>query len=70
MMAQQQVQRAARRWLTAAAGAPGPSGRLQRLSAVEGAAGVWRTAFIKMPHFRTPLVSVGAIHDTFETAIT
>ncbi|MGI9412809.1 MAG: FAD-binding oxidoreductase, partial [Hyphomicrobiales bacterium] len=35
-----------------------------------GAAGAWRTAFIKMPHFRAPLVSVGAIHDTFETAIT
>lgn len=35
-----------------------------------GDAGAWRTAFIKMPHFRAPLVSAGIIHDTFETAIT
>ena len=35
-----------------------------------GAAGAWRTAFIKMPHFRAPLTSIAAIHDTFETAIT
>ena len=35
-----------------------------------GATGAWRTAFIKMPHFRAPLVSAGVIHDTFETAIT
>lgn len=35
-----------------------------------GTAGAWRTAFIKMPHFREPLVSAGIIHDTFETAIT
>ena len=34
-----------------------------------GATGAWRTAFIKMPHFRAPLVSAGIIHDTFETAI-
>ncbi len=35
-----------------------------------GTAGAWRTAFIRMPHFRRPLVSAGIIHDTFETAIT
>ncbi|MEM7430197.1 MAG: FAD-binding oxidoreductase, partial [Pseudomonadota bacterium] len=35
-----------------------------------GTAGAWRTAFIRMPHFRRPLVSAGVIHDTFETAIT
>lgn len=34
-----------------------------------GAAGAWRNAFIKMPHYRTPLVSAGIIHDTFETAV-
>ncbi len=34
-----------------------------------GATGAWRTAFIKMPHFRVPAVSAGIIHDTFETAI-
>ena len=39
-------------------------------SHMAGAAGAWRTAFIKMPHFRAPLISVAAIHDTFETAIT
>ena len=35
-----------------------------------GTAGAWRTAFIRMPHFRKPLVAAGVIHDTFETAIT
>ncbi len=35
-----------------------------------GTAGAWRTAFIRMPHFRRPLVSAGVIHDTFETAVT
>ncbi len=35
-----------------------------------GTAGAWRTAFIKMPHFRPPVVSAGIIHDTFETATT
>ena len=35
-----------------------------------GTAGAWRTAFIKMPHFRPPAVSAGIIHDTFETATT
>ncbi len=35
-----------------------------------GIAGAWRTAFIRMPHMRRPVVSAGIIHDTFETAIT
>lgn len=35
-----------------------------------GAAGAWRNAFIKMPHFRDALISVAVISDTFETAIT
>lgn len=35
-----------------------------------GDTGAWRTAFIKMPHFRAPVVSAGIIHDTFETSIT
>jgi len=36
----------------------------------EGAAGAWRNAFIKMPHFRDALISVAVISDTFETAVT
>jgi alkyldihydroxyacetonephosphate synthase len=35
-----------------------------------GAAGAWRTAFIRMPYGREILTAVGAISDTFETAIT
>ena len=35
-----------------------------------GAAGVWRNAFIKMPHFRDSLISAAVISDTFETAVT
>jgi alkyldihydroxyacetonephosphate synthase len=35
-----------------------------------GAAEAWRTAFIRMPHYRTMLVEMGIISDTFETAIT
>ncbi|HZT50842.1 MAG TPA: FAD-linked oxidase C-terminal domain-containing protein, partial [Stellaceae bacterium] len=36
----------------------------------EGAAGLWRTAFIRMPYARERTVSCGIINDTFETAIT
>jgi alkyldihydroxyacetonephosphate synthase len=36
----------------------------------EGAAGMWRNAFIRMPYAREPLVGRGIIADTFETAIT
>ena len=35
-----------------------------------GAAGAWRTAFIRMPHFKTMLMGLGIVGDTFETAIT
>jgi alkyldihydroxyacetonephosphate synthase len=36
----------------------------------EGAAGLWRNAFIRMPYAREHLVRRGIIADTFETAIT
>ncbi len=42
-----------------AAGAPG-----------EGAAALWRRAFIRMPYAREFLTPAGVINDTFETAIT
>lgn len=35
-----------------------------------GAAGAWRNAFLRMPYWRDPLVGLGIILDTFETAIT
>ena len=36
----------------------------------EGAAGIWRNAFIRMPYAREFLTPAGLINDTFETAIT
>jgi alkyldihydroxyacetonephosphate synthase len=36
----------------------------------EGAAGRWRTAFIRMPYVRERTIRRGVIDDTFETAIT
>jgi len=36
----------------------------------EGAAGRWRTAFIRMPYLVERLIRIGVINDTFETAIT
>jgi alkyldihydroxyacetonephosphate synthase len=36
----------------------------------EGAAGLWRNAFIRMPYARERLVGKAIIADTFETAIT
>jgi alkyldihydroxyacetonephosphate synthase len=36
----------------------------------DGAAGAWRNAFIRMPHFKTMTMSMGIVGDTFETAIT
>ncbi len=36
----------------------------------EGAAGIWRNAFIRMPYAREFLNPAGIINDTFETAIT
>ena len=37
---------------------------------LEGAAGIWRNAFIRMPYAREFLTPAGLISDTFETAIT
>src|SRR3989440_12305295 len=37
---------------------------------LEGAAGIWRNAFIRMPYARQFLTPAGLINDTFETAIT
>ena len=37
---------------------------------LEGAAGIWRNAFIRMPYAREFLTPAGLINDTFETAIT
>jgi len=39
-------------------------------SHLEGAAGAWRNAFIRMPFFREFLVPRAVVMDTFETAIT
>lgn len=36
----------------------------------EGAAGIWRNAFIRMPYARERLIRRGIIADTFETAVT
>ena len=36
----------------------------------EGAAGVWRNTFIRMPYAMERLILQGVINDTFETAIT
>jgi alkyldihydroxyacetonephosphate synthase len=36
----------------------------------EGAAGIWRNAFIRMPYAREFLTPAGIINDTFETSIT
>jgi alkyldihydroxyacetonephosphate synthase len=37
---------------------------------LEGAAGLWRNAFIRMPYAREFLTPTGVINDTFETSIT
>jgi alkyldihydroxyacetonephosphate synthase len=36
----------------------------------KGAAGAWRDAFLRMPYWRDPMIGLGVIIDTFETAIT
>jgi alkyldihydroxyacetonephosphate synthase len=36
----------------------------------KGAAGAWREAFMRMPYWRDPVVGLGIIMDTFESAIT
>ena len=49
-------------------GTPDRSGRQDAHH--EGAAGLWRQAFIRMPYAREQLIKRGIIADTFETAIT
>src|SRR5262249_46905685 len=48
-------------------GTPGASGAEAHR---EGAAGVWRNAFIRMPYAMERLILRGVINDTFETSIT
>jgi len=36
----------------------------------EGAAGAWRSAFLRAPYTRDALVAMGCVNETFETAIT
>jgi alkyldihydroxyacetonephosphate synthase len=36
----------------------------------EGAAGAWRTAFLRAPYTRDALIAMGMVNETFETAIT
>ena len=45
-------------------------GAEERTAHLEGAAGIWRNAFIRMPYAREFLNPAGIITDTFETAIT
>jgi alkyldihydroxyacetonephosphate synthase len=35
-----------------------------------GAAGTWREAFLRMPYWRDPVIGLGVIMDTFESAVT
>jgi alkyldihydroxyacetonephosphate synthase len=49
-------------------GEPEPVGRPDAHR--EGAAGAWRTAFIRMPYARERTIELAIINDTFETAIT
>ena len=44
--------------------------RRRREAHRDGAAGIWRNAFIRMPYARERLVPRAIIADTFETAIT
>ncbi len=37
---------------------------------LSGAAGAWRTAFIRMPYYRELLTAIAIVNDSFETAIT
>jgi alkyldihydroxyacetonephosphate synthase len=41
-----------------------------RSSSTEGAAGAWRTAFLRAPYGRDAMVALGCIAETFETACT
>jgi alkyldihydroxyacetonephosphate synthase len=41
-----------------------------RASSTEGAAGTWRSAFLRAPYGRDAIVALGCIAETFETAVT
>jgi alkyldihydroxyacetonephosphate synthase len=41
-----------------------------RSSSTEGAAGAWRSSFLRAPYGRDALVALGCVADTFETAVT
>jgi alkyldihydroxyacetonephosphate synthase len=41
-----------------------------RSSSTEGAAGAWRSAFMRAPYGRDAIVALGCLADTFETAVT
>jgi alkyldihydroxyacetonephosphate synthase len=51
-------------------GVPESERERQHEAHLQGAAGVWRNAFIRMPYMREYLVPRAIISDTFETAIT
>jgi alkyldihydroxyacetonephosphate synthase len=44
--------------------------RTAEVGAREGAAGVWRKAFLEAPYLRDALVAMGMVSETFETAVT
>jgi alkyldihydroxyacetonephosphate synthase len=46
------------------------STRIDKTAAREGAAGIWRSAFIRGGHFHDAFVRLGMVQETFETAIT
>jgi alkyldihydroxyacetonephosphate synthase len=41
-----------------------------RASSAEGAAGAWRSAFLRAPYGRDAMVALGCVAETFETAVT
>ncbi|HEY1636394.1 MAG TPA: FAD-binding oxidoreductase [Acidimicrobiales bacterium] len=41
-----------------------------RASSSEGAAGAWRSAFLRAPYTRDAMVALGCVAETFETAVT
>ena len=41
-----------------------------RASSTEGAAGAWRSAFLRAPYARDAMVALGCVAETFETAVT
>jgi alkyldihydroxyacetonephosphate synthase len=48
----------------------GPATRTDEAAAREGAAGLWRSAFIRGGHLHDAYVRLGLVQETFETAIT